>query len=623
MGLILGHSARLAIIQSQSGATRVRSTKIAEDTKASILEISDKLTQSGVLRYSAATGWVLNGSGPTPQTPGATPLWQFRPLPPPSNPNPAVTYSPGPNPQVVFNLPDARSLSDSARHIMFTTLSVPNSTNSETINSMLEIEGPPNGSKTPVKIQVDVKTIAGAPESDKNRLIASASKARISPPQAAVPPPPVTPPPPVFNCHGVGSTFSIHQTHIQADGKILAVGQCAYYTQGACPGQMILRGLMIRRVNPNGTVDNTYGQGTTTMSGGKVFKRFACDDVNSSVGALQPSGKLVLEVKAQNPTNGTERSYHVRFNADGSEDGPIDADGSFMGMQPDGKLFYRTSQNFVRRLADGSVDTSWNFQVLSVASGQPAAVWSGRYAHSFHMIGAAGVLFAGAGVYPAMSLHRANGSLDTSRFAVSSWGVNKGVMTDLVHFSAGDPNGRYFSTNSSHVQPDGRIVFVGTYNPYSDLEKLFFAAKRYTANGSPDGSYGNFGAESGMLKTNKVYFPGPMKSFLLPANKIIVGLTTYTPPNFSAPRWTLARINANGTMDTTFGPGGFIDIPQTVTFRNEGNLANFNRQPDGKHLLTGYASGSSVGKWVVLRLNPDGTIDNTFGTNGQWWDAWF
>ena len=73
------------------------------------------------------------------------------------------------------------------------------------------------------------------------------------------------------------------------------------------------------------------------------------------------------------------------------------------------------------------------------------------------------------------------------------------------------------------------------------------------------------------------------------------------------------RLNTNGTLDTGFDMDGFV-----IT-----TVANFNRgdttliQPDGKILLGGERYfGTSNNDFTILRYNTDGTLDNTFDSDG-------
>lgn len=72
----------------------------------------------------------------------------------------------------------------------------------------------------------------------------------------------------------------------------------------------------------------------------------------------------------------------------------------------------------------------------------------------------------------------------------------------------------------------------------------------------------------------------------------------------------VARVNANGTLDTTFGTNGYATIDPVA---GNSNLAfGMTIQPDDKIVVVGQA-GSGLG---VARLTADGAPDNTFGTSG-------
>src|SRR5262249_40700815 len=74
-------------------------------------------------------------------------------------------------------------------------------------------------------------------------------------------------------------------------------------------------------------------------------------------------------------------------------------------------------------------------------------------------------------------------------------------------------------------------------------------------------------------------------------------------------------LNTNGTLDTTFNKTGYT----TVDFNGGTDFGNgVALQKDGKILIggeAGKAGGSS--DFAAARLNADGTLDTTFGTNGK------
>jgi uncharacterized delta-60 repeat protein len=71
------------------------------------------------------------------------------------------------------------------------------------------------------------------------------------------------------------------------------------------------------------------------------------------------------------------------------------------------------------------------------------------------------------------------------------------------------------------------------------------------------------------------------------------------------------RLNSNGTLDTAFGTGGMVTISLGSIGANAGGLTV---QPDGK--IVASVSGVFVSRGDVTRLNANGSVDTSFGTNG-------
>jgi uncharacterized delta-60 repeat protein len=79
--------------------------------------------------------------------------------------------------------------------------------------------------------------------------------------------------------------------------------------------------------------------------------------------------------------------------------------------------------------------------------------------------------------------------------------------------------------------------------------------------------------------------------------------------------FAVARYNADGSLDDTFGNGGFAIFDAGTESDAAEDIAI---QADGKILLGGYVFSQSTtfDDFALVRLNTDGTPDNTFGTNG-------
>jgi uncharacterized delta-60 repeat protein len=75
----------------------------------------------------------------------------------------------------------------------------------------------------------------------------------------------------------------------------------------------------------------------------------------------------------------------------------------------------------------------------------------------------------------------------------------------------------------------------------------------------------------------------------------------------------VARFNANGTLDTSFGSSGRI----TTDFAGGVDAAKgLVVQPDGKFVVTGHAWSGSSWDIALARYNADGTLDYDF------WHRW-
>src|SRR5690349_8853397 len=113
------------------------------------------------------------------------------------------------------------------------------------------------------------------------------------------------------------------------------------------------------------------------------------------------------------------------------------------------------------------------------------------------------------------------------------------------------------------LQPDGKIIWVGSQgNPSFPAGGTFsFAVARFTANGTLDTSFGTGGQPS------VEFFAPPMQGaqefaravLVQPDGKILVaGSARQGQIRFAPIQGALARFNANGTLDTSFGTGGKI-----------------------------------------------------------------
>ena len=78
--------------------------------------------------------------------------------------------------------------------------------------------------------------------------------------------------------------------------------------------------------------------------------------------------------------------------------------------------------------------------------------------------------------------------------------------------------------------------------------------------------------------------------------------------------FALARYNSDGSLDNTFGTNGFVvtDLQQSTDV-----VKAIAIQPDGKIVVAGHSDNTFNYDFAVARYLANGTLDNTFGTNGK------
>ena len=146
------------------------------------------------------------------------------------------------------------------------------------------------------------------------------------------------------------------------------------------------------------------------------------------------------------------------------------------------------------------------------------------------------------------------------------------------------------------VQPDRRILLAGGGGAASS-----FCAARLRTNGNLDTTFGSTGKR-------KIDFGGADESAfgaaLQPDGKIVLVGDTHLQP-------AVVRLNRNGTRDTTFSADG----KKTFSWGPIGRIQAVVVLSNGKLLLGGF-SGPEGGNIQVARMNANGALDTTFATAG-------
>ncbi len=168
----------------------------------------------------------------------------------------------------------------------------------------------------------------------------------------------------------------------------------------------------------------------------------------------------------------------------------------------------------------------------------------------------------------------------------------KAAAGDLDTNFAATPFALRSELYSMAVQPDGKILIGGTG---FDIASGFSATRlaRLNADGSFDETFNVGGAGANALI---------WQIRVLPDGKILIAgdFTTYN----GTTRGHIARLNADGTLDTTFAPPGFgfsDDVYELAV------------QTDGKIVVGGnFTTFNGTSRVKLARLNSDGTLDTAF-----------
>lgn len=368
---------------------------------------------------------------------------------------------------------------------------------------------------------------------------------------------------------GVGKDEEINATAIQSDGKIVVAGLARNVTTGI--------DFLIARYNPDGSRDTSFGTDGFTiinMSGGNVS-----DIVNDLV--IDPLGRIIAVGSAQ---SGSFTGFGVvRLTSSGQLDTTFDGDGRLITiLQRAPGQNVHSAANAVALQSDGKIVVGGTAQVPTFVTGNDFAV--ARY--------------------------NDNGSLDTS------FGANGYVLTDF--YSVGS-TGRSDELFDIAIQSDGRIVAVGHADTAVSQD---LAIARYNSNGTLDTSFGTGGKVStDVVPTAFVSQDRGTAVELEPDGQIVVGgFSTIRPSSSSTASnldFTLARYNANGTLDTTFASSSVVPGTLRIEMGTTNDIAEglaLQPQPDGKYVIAGRLGGNIAG---LARVSVDGQLDTTFGGDGR------
>ncbi|NOT47954.1 MAG: hypothetical protein HOP17_09440 [Acidobacteria bacterium] len=178
-----------------------------------------------------------------------------------------------------------------------------------------------------------------------------------------------------------------------------------------------------------------------------------------------------------------------------------------------------------------------------------------------------------------------------------------------------DPNLDFAGVVDLEIAPDGKIVVLGFFQPSGQRVSGLY---RFLPNGQIDTSFG----ENGLVLLDELPWHVGFAIKVQPDNKVV--LAGYKDLRTGSPTFDLMmlRLNADGSLDTSFGTNGIFLKDLSVGKLNAADeLYSLVFQTDGKIVASGTSDRISgvVGQdrnLVVIRLTGDGVLDPSFGDNG-------
>jgi uncharacterized delta-60 repeat protein len=201
-----------------------------------------------------------------------------------------------------------------------------------------------------------------------------------------------------------------------------------------------------------------------------------------------------------------------------------------------------------------------------------------------------------------------DGSIDEN-FGQSEDGTPNG----FVATSLGDGDDK---AHALVLQADGMIVVAGHRVAEDGSSNILVA--RYDATGNPDSDFGvagDDGTPEGFVSISLGDGDDQSRDLALQADGKIVVVGDSLAADGST-NFVLARLNADGTPDDTFGvaedgtPNGFVS-----TSLGEGNdsATGLAMQADGRIVVAGYHQDGDSTNIAVARYEANGELDQTFG----------
>lgn len=247
---------------------------------------------------------------------------------------------------------------------------------------------------------------------------------------------------------------------------------------------------------------------------------------------------------------------------------------------------YEQKHSVVRLNADGSLDTSFHEGGIDIV---PAAIApASRY--ELTAVQTDGKVLVAVALNTGVQVERFNS--DGTRDA--SFGQNGAITVDISHD---------FKDIDLTANTDGTF----------QVSARGFDQATVTRIGN-DGTFVDGFGENGVLTVKipeDAYYNGGISTAVQADGSVVVG-AAYNAAGVGDPTYTLQRFNPDGQLDTRFGDDGVLSLNAAMGFGEDSVVTV---QADGKIIVMGHGEGDTLA--TLARLNADGSFDASFGSKGR------
>ncbi|QEL13673.1 FG-GAP-like repeat-containing protein [Limnoglobus roseus] len=389
---------------------------------------------------------------------------------------------------------------------------------------------------------------------------------------------------------GANTSLTLGLFTVLPDGRLVVEAETQIIEQGQARYDSELRGF-----TANGQVDGSFGPNGVLPT---LTSAVPGESINPAI--LVPDGNGLLAAGATTSTPSTPTTSRIGL--------------ARLANDPPAVPPTANNQNPVGRFVVTSGSTGANLDP-TFNGGRPAIL-------SLDVGGVSGSVTAtavdAAGKYVVLgrlfdkvvvARYNADGTLDTSF-------DGDGVRTISP---TGDEN---LNPDQLLIQPDGKIVITGSrliFAPDVPTSSKVFV-KRLNADGSDDTTFGGTGQVLLDSASPSQQEYGTKLAVLTGGRLQLVALDYANTSDSNRPRVVARRLNADGTLDSTYGTGGVVlttvDASQFDQVGGIEILADGSVVIAGAHSTATSSSGPISVYAVALRLNAAGVSDSTFGNNG-------